>query len=338
MATVVGEFMVLALVIVVTGTVLSHCADLIAEITGFGRLLVGSVLLAGATSLPELTVDITAVRIGLADLAAGDLLGSSLMNLLILALLDLSHHSRGRMFSREAAAHSLSATLSIALTALVGVAIFTAERLPAPSWLGVSLPTWGIAVAYALGVRMVFVDQRVSAAAAATHVDVEHARPTTPLWKPVTGFLVATVVLIFAGPRLAHTAGKLAELSGLGNSFVGTTLVAFSTSLPELVSSLAALRMRAFDLAIGNVFGSNAFNMLIFVPLDLVHSGPIFSAVSATHTLTCLAVVVATSVAILGQLYRVETRRRLVEPDAWLVIAIVIGALWLVYQMPASGN
>ena len=84
------EFAILAGIVVAAGIVLAHFADRIADITRLGHLLVGSVLLAGATSLPELTVDITAIRLNMPDLAAGDLLGSSLMNLLILAVCDLS--------------------------------------------------------------------------------------------------------------------------------------------------------------------------------------------------------------------------------------------------------
>jgi cation:H+ antiporter len=336
MVTVIITFVVLAAIIFATGTALSHCADSIAEITGLGRLLVGSFLLAGATSLPELTVDITAVRIGLVDLAAGDLLGSSLMNLLILAILDLTHRSRGRMLSREAAAHALSGTLGMALTAGVGIAIIAAARFPIPTLWEISLPSWGILLAYALGFRMVFLDQQISAQAIPVVAGAGEAgpgAPPRPLWKPVAGFIAATAVLIFAGPRLAHTAGELAEITGLGSTFVGTSLVAFSTSLPELVSSLAALRLRAFDLAIGNVFGSNAFNMLVFVPLDALHAGSVFAAVSPSHVITCLAMVLATSIAVMGQLYRVETRRKFVEADAWLVILTVAGALFLVYRL-----
>ena len=142
MLPVVVEFVFLAAVIVVAGTFLSRSADTIAEVTGFGRLLVGSVLLAGATSLPELTVDISAVRLGLPNLAAGDLLGSSLMNLLILAALDLSMYSRGKMLSRAAAGHALSAIVSMALTSWVGLAILTAGSLPVASLWEISLPTW----------------------------------------------------------------------------------------------------------------------------------------------------------------------------------------------------
>ena len=82
MIELVLEFLGLALVVAAAGTVLALAADRIAEITQLGRLLIGSLLLAAATSLPELSVDVSAVRRGLADLAVGDLLGSSLMNLL----------------------------------------------------------------------------------------------------------------------------------------------------------------------------------------------------------------------------------------------------------------
>ena len=129
--------------------------------------------------------------------------------------------------------------------------------------------------------------------------------------------------------------GEIAEISGLGNSFVGTTFVAFSTSLPELVASLTALRMGAHDLAIGNIFGSNAFNMLLLLPLDLVHDGPILRDVSKGHAITCVAAVIATMIVVLGQLYHVESRKRFVEPDASLVLIVVFGSLWLIYRMGA---
>lgn len=332
MWTVSIEFLGLAAVVVAAGTFLAKSCDQIAEITGVGRLLIGSVLLAGVTSLPELTVDLSAVRLRMPDLAAGDLLGSSLMNLLILAGLDLFHRNAGKMLSREASAHALSATLSIALTALAGLAILTADKLQSYAILGIGVCSWTILAAYLLGVRMVFLDQRISARAAADTDPTPH-RASQPLWKPATIFLTAAIVLCVAGPRLAAVSGKLADLSGWGKTFMGTTLVALSTSLPELVASLTALRMKAFDLVIGNVFGSNAFNMVLFVPLDAAFPGPLFAAVSPSHGVTVLAVIVATSVAVLGQLYRVEQRWRLIEPDALLMLLILIGALGIVYQL-----
>ena len=121
MAAAILQFLVAAGVIVIAGTALTRFADTIADLTKLGRLLVGSIFLAGATSLPELMVDLNAISLGLPDLAVGDLMGGSLCNLLILAVLDLSHLSKGRMLSRVSAAHALSATLSIVLTAVAAI-------------------------------------------------------------------------------------------------------------------------------------------------------------------------------------------------------------------------
>ena len=111
------------------------------------------------------------------------------------------------------------------------------------------------------------------------------------------------------------------------------TLVAITTSLPELMASLAAVRLGAIDLAIGNAFGSNAFNMILFVPLDAAYPGNFFQAVSPAHAVTAFAVIVATAIEVLGQLYHVERRLPVVEPDALLMILVICGALVLVFRL-----
>lgn len=334
MLWIVLQFAGLALLVVGAGTLLAHCADEFAEATRLGRLLVGTVLLAGTTSLPELTVDIAAVRQGHPDLAVGDLLGSSLMNLLILAVLDLTHYARGKMLSRTAAAHALGGLFSIALTALVGVGLLTAAQTADWTGFGLHAVLWLVGLGYLGGVRMVYLDQRV---AAETARETAPAPPTDarpwPLWQSALGFLVAGAVVFAAGPRLAHVASELADLTGLGKTFVGTTLVALTTSLPELSSSFAAIRRGAFDLCVGNVFGSNAFNMLVLVPLDLIHEGSLLAAVNPLHALSAFAAIGATSAVLMGQLYHVERRTRGLEPDALMVIAIALGALGLVYYL-----
>jgi len=138
----------------------------------------------------------------------------------------------------------------------------------------------------------------------------------------------------FAGPQLAVAADEIAARSGLGHTFVGTRWVALSTSLPELVSMIAALRLGAVDLAIGNVFGSNAFNILLLAGLDFWQPGSLLSAVSPQHAITAISVVLATTVAVMGQHYRAESRIRLIERDAWFVILIVVGALAPIYYIP----
>ena len=323
------QFILTAAVIVVAGTFLSRFADVIAELTGLGRLLIGSILLAGATSLPELSVDISAVRKMLPNVAVGDLMGSSLMNLMILGVIDLLPGSRGRALSRISSAHALPGALAIVLTALAAMAIVTRSNL---SVYNISVAGLGLGLAYLFGMRMVYRDQRLSAPMSTADQEVtERATRRGALAKAALGFAAAAAVIVVAAPFLADAAGELAELSGLGGTFVGTTLVALSTSLPELVASLAALRMGAPDLALGNILGSNVFNMALLLPLDLAYPGQLFADVAVTHALTALTVIVVTAIVIMGQLYQADRRVRLVEPEGGLIIVLVIGSLVMVF-------
>jgi cation:H+ antiporter len=267
------------------------------------------------------------------DLAFGDLMGSSLFNLMILAVLDLSTHSSGRLLSRQAAGHALSGNVSAALTAIVALCLLTQPLSAGGEFLGISHGLWFVLVGYLLAIRMIYYDQQFAAANQAPAVESANASHRSSWVRPAAGFGVAAAIIVVAGPYLAEAAGQIADASGLGKSFVGTTLVACSTSLPELVASLAALRMGAHDLAIGNVFGSNAFNMMLLPMLDLAHRGPLLSAVSANHAITGLAAILATLIVVLGQLYQVERRRRLIEPDACLVLMVIFGSLWVIYRL-----
>jgi cation:H+ antiporter len=139
-------------------------------------------------------------------------------------------------------------------------------------------------------------------------------------------------MLFLAAPFLALAADRVAEHSALDHSFVGTAFLSLTTSLPELVATLAAIRLGSYDLALGNIFGSNCFNMLLLVPLDAFHAGPLLSAVRPLHAVTALGVVLSTSVAVMAQLYRFEQRRRLVDPGAETILFVVILTLALVHQ------
>lgn len=327
----VVRFAASAAVVVVAGTLLVRFGDTIAERTGLGRLLVGSVLIAFATSLPEVTVDIHAARLGSPDLAVGDLLGSSLFNLLILAIADLLHRAPGGLFTRTAAAHALPATASILLTSLAGMAILAGGS--AGLGLGrLGLGPVAIVCAYLFVLRMVYRDQRCAADSRAHgEADEGEAEGAGGLRRPLLGFAACAAAILVAAPHLARSADTIAVESGLGGTFVGTVLLAFATSLPELVATLAAVRRGAFDMVAGNIFGSNAFNMVLLLPVELAYSGVLLHEVSPMHAFTALAVVLVTAVAVMGQLYRVESRRMFIEPDALLVITLVLGALSAVY-------
>jgi cation:H+ antiporter len=329
MAILLLEFFAAAATIVVAGTFLTRFGDAIGERTGMGRTLAGLVLLATATSLPELAVDCNLARLGQPDLALGDLLGSSLINLLILAALDLFHRGPNRMLSKMAAAHALSAVMSIAMTALCLIFLLTRFQF---TLAGIGPGPIALAIAYVMGLRLVYFDQQYALSQEPSPAEVLEQRHELPrLKRAIIGYVAATSVILVAAPFLAAAAEGLAEATGLGGTFVGTTLVAFSTSMPELVTSLAAVRMGAYDLAVGNIFGSNTFNMVILLPVDACFNGSLLAAASTTHAITATCAMLVTTVAVLGLLYRPEKRYWLIEPDALLVIALVLGSLGLVF-------
>jgi cation:H+ antiporter len=89
--------------------------------------------------------------------------------------------------------------------------------------------------------------------------------------------------------------------------------------------------MGAPDLALGNLLGSNVFNMVLLLPIDLAYPGRLFADVSTTHALTALATVVVTGIVVMGQLYQSQRRVRLVEPDGSLIVVLVLGSLVMVF-------
>lgn len=328
------QFLVCAAVIVAAGAALTRFGDIISEKTKLGGLLVGSILIAGATSLPELAIDINALRMESPDLAVGDLFGSSLFNLLILAVLDLTRHSHGQMLSKTSANHALAATTSIALTAIAAIFILLGSQLQDVTLLRLGPGSFALLAAYIIGIRIVYFGQK-AAGGKKSEGDAENRKAPLlgklGLKGAIVGYLVCAAAILAAAPFLARAAKELAEQTGLGGTFFGTIFVALCTSLPEMVTTFSAVRMNAFDLALGNIFGSNCFNMLLFVPLDVVDAGSLLSSVSPTHVYTALCTVVVTSVAILGQLFRVEKKKHFLEPDAWLTIILIVASLTGLY-------
>lgn len=273
LTTLALTFVLSAVVIVAAGTVLARSGDVIAARTGLGRLWVGSVFLALATSLPEITTDIAAVRLGAPDLAAGDLFGSTMANMLILALISLVPAGR-EIFQKATLDHVLHASLAVVMTC---VAAITMLVRPAVSVLRVGPASLLLVAMYAVGSRAAYrhgtlarhAAERVemSGLAADTPEGVGPAVAPPTLRRASIAFAGSSLVTQVSAPQLARAAEGIAILTGVGTTFLGTWLVGLTTSLPELVTSLAAVRLRAYDLAVGNLFGSNALNMMIFLAL-----------------------------------------------------------------------
>lgn len=316
-----------AAAVIAAGIMLSRTADAIAERSGFGHLAVGVVLLAGATTLPEIVTSISAIRLGVPDLAVGNILGACLMNMLILGLLDLLHHAGHRrgLIAGIAVGHARAATLSIILLGVTAVAIITGISIRI-GHVGVS--TVLLAAIYLMGIRIA----TRHAEDAPQRTSPEPGTSGMTMRAAVIGFMACAGLLLLACPRLAASAEAIATATGLGATFFGTVFVAMVTTLPEFVATLTALRIGAYDLGVGNLFGSNVFNVSLLFLFDVVYTdGPILLAVTGTHALTALVVIVITGVALLSLLAREERRVWLIEPDAVAILAAGLIGVGLVY-------
>ncbi len=312
--------------IAVAGARLARAGDTIAEGTGLGGMWVGAILVAGATSLPELTTDASAIFQGNPNLAVGDLFGSSMANMAILATADLA--TRGtRLLTRVAINQALVGTLAIALTGIAALGV-----LAGATWsvVGLGWPALALAGGYVAGMGLLHRNRETPPFR--TPDELAAARPERRvLRRAVVEFAAAAAVIFLAAPFLARSAAELARHLGVAQGFVGALFLAITTSLPEAAVTVASLRAGWYNLAVGNLLGSNCFNMAALVPLDLL-DGPasLLGRVDQTLAVAAVVAMLLMAVALLDVLNKSERRVWLVEPGPALMLVIyVTGLVWL---------
>lgn len=310
-------FLACAATIAVAGYALAKYGDIIATKTGLGGTWIGIILVATVTSLPELATGVSSVTVADApDIAVGDVLGSCVFNLALIAILDFLYREMP-LYQKASRGHILAAGFGVVLVGLVVFAQLSGNQ--AAFRLGhVGLYTPAIIILYLVAVRSIFFQERQTATA---HV-LEESESGVTLRRAATGYAMASVVVVAAGIAMPFAAVKLAETMGWGQSFVGTLLVAGATSLPEAASTLGAVRLGAIDLAIGNLFGSNLFNMLILAIDDIAYQkGPLLAHVAPTHALSGVSAMIMTGIAIVGLHYRPSLR--VLKIAGWGSLALI---------------
>ena len=328
------EFIASALVIVVAATRLAAYGDIIALRTKLGGMFVGTLLLAGATSLPELLTAINAIEQDVPNLTVGNIFGSSMFNMFILAALDLVYW-RTRIMQRLDRGHALSSGLAVGLT---GLAIFFILAQIDASIGRIGLDSLVLIVVYILGTRILFGGGGSSDPA--PQPDVPDDVPS--LLHALIGFGVATGVLIAITPVLVTSSIKIAEETGQSAGFVGIALVAVITSLPEVVTTVQAARIGAYDLAAGNLFGSNIFNIFALGITDLFYAdGRFLEQIAPEMVLAGIIALLLTHITLMASLVQALTPRRqrklVIEFDALLIAICYILGMILIYNQGLIG-
>jgi cation:H+ antiporter len=317
-------FFVSSLVLVIAAIKLAQYGDVIAVRTRLGGMFIGVLLLAGATSLPELLTMINSFQVQAPGLAAGNMFGSNMFNMLLLAVLDLLNQ-QARILRRVAMTHALTAALG---SAMIGMSVFfiLGDIRLQIGWMGVD--SLVLILVYIGGIRLI----QMNGQASSTAVEVPIGQPVMPLWRALLGFVIATAVLVIITPWLVRSSNEIAEITNLGAGFVGTTLLATVTSLPETVAVVAAARMGAYDMAVGNLFGSIVFNMFALGVADLFYTqGRFLKAIDPTFALVAMLGLLLTNLALIGNIARVERRLAFVEADALLIMLLYFGGIFFLY-------
>ena len=339
------QFVVCGVVIVFAGTRLSRYGDMIAEKTGLTRNWVGLFLLAMITSLPEVVASSSASFIDAPDIAMGNIFGSNLFNLMILVVLDfMCRHSP--MLSRTKADHIPTASLGILLSVIAaGSILFYSlvgrERFPNYSHFYLGWEPLLILIIYLWGIRLIFRRERGigktrEAAKELKYSDISKRRC-------YSFFILYAAMIVAAGIRLTQMGEIISRLplplAGreviLGQTLVGMILVAIVTSLPELAVSIGAFRVGAMDMAVGNMLGSNMFNLLV-VPIAglLFVKGPILMYVSINHVVTALLGIVIALIVILA--LKVRSNRTLwgtAGVESWVMLLVYLAGNYLIFKL-----
>lgn len=336
-----GLFALLAAGIWLAGTRLAYLLDSISEKTRLTKAFMGLIFLAAATSLPELVTTLSATMQGNAVLALNNLFGGITMQTAILAVVDIAAIRLVLTASPKTTTPMMQGMLLICLLALVLAASITGDYALLPSLGLASLLAAG---AYLFVIRLM---QRHEATrdwnpadlpeeedVAAPAKPPPHDYDAYPLRRLVMYSLAASAAILVTGALLTQLADVIAEQTGLGSGFIGVTLLAASTSLPELSTTLAAARIGAYGMAMANIFGSNLIMVFLILPADLAYrEGPILNEMNASATFALVSGILVTAIYCAGLLFRPRRQIMRMGADSLAVAGIYAISLYLFYTL-----
>ncbi|WP_347861680.1 sodium:calcium antiporter [Salimicrobium sp. PL1-032A] len=312
-------FFIAALVVIFAAIQLNKYGDVISQKSTWSGAMVGTLLIGGATSLPELTTSLTAVYIDNADIAVGNMLGSNVFNVLILMVFDFIYRKQKVFDTVDRSTHIPMAYTGLVMTALLAVALLWQN---APGLFNVGIEMYLLVVIYIVVMRQTD----------STEDEAEEPTSSLTLKQAIIRFTFAAVLVFIAGSALAIYGDMIAKETGMSSSFVGSFLIAASTSLPELVTVLAAFRIMNYSLALGSIFGSNLFNLQLLVVTDAFYrEGAILNAASASNVTVALLGIIMIALAIFAMQRKSAKRVRVYAIPSALTVILYFASTYLMF-------
>ena len=328
-ALVVAAGVALAIVIGLAGTRLTRLAEECAIRTGWGQALVGLLLLGAVTSLPGLLASVTAAANGNARLAASNAFGGIAAQTLFLTFADVSH----REANLEHAAASVANLVQCALLLLLGSLTLVACLGPNISVLGMHPVSLVLPLLFLFGGRLVFQSQNESPwhpeQTLQTRLEPRSSRLDISSTRLGVQLLVLSLVVGASGVGLARTGEAAIEVFQLDPTLAGNYLTAIVSSLPELVTVMAAARRNALNLAVADIVGGNCFDTLFIAASDAAYRpGSIYHALSGSEHFLQAGNLLLTAVLALGLLRREKHGIGNIGFESVMIILIYIGIGW----------
>jgi cation:H+ antiporter len=326
------------------GVRITDRADEISRKTGIGQAVIGLILLAGVTSLPEIGATVTAGIRGNAQLATNNLFGSIALQAALLAVVDFAIGRKALTAALPEPALMFMGALNVILLAFAASGILVGDY----PVLGIGIWAWGCAFLYVGSVWLLSrergrkpwlaaskgkVDERLIQQAHEQEQETNE-KGEGGLRKLLlrTGMLAA--IILFAGFLLAETGDALASQTGLGSSFAGFVLLAMVTSLPELSTSLTAARKGLLTMAISDILGTNLINIGLIFVVDLVGTGaPALAQAGRFGAFGALLAIAITTIFVAGLAERRNTTVGRLGLDSIVVIMVYAGGLVLLYSI-----
>lgn len=303
-----GGFVFCAALIAVAGTLLAKRADMIADVTGLGEALVGAVLLGGSTSLPGIITSVVTAWQGHPVLSISNAIGGITAQTAFLVVADMFYR---RANLEHAAASAANLTQGALLVSLLSIPLIAMSG-PQITILGVHPATVLMLGGYAYGVHLInrarthpMWAPRATSQTQDSDDEGKGRRVQQSAFRISAEFLGLAAITAGAGYGISQFGISLARQTGLAETAVGGLLTAISTSLPELVTSVAAVRAGALTMAVGGIIGGNAFDTLFIAFSDVAYrEGSLYHQFNSDNVFTVALAILMTGTLLLGLLRR----------------------------------
>ena len=335
-----------------SGTRLSRYADELVKKTGIGRVVVGTLLLGGVTSLPEVATTVTASAMGDSEIAINNLFGGVALQVTILAIADIAIGKRALSSLIRSRAVELQGVTGIVLLSISAVIILIHD-----------IPVGHVSVGSAL-ILLVFVagfflisylesicwwgappEHRSSVKSVKERLsgpphegdDPNNSQPAMTSGEVFRSrlflyLLLSSLAVLIGGYVVVRSGEAIASKTGIGSSLIGAILIAFSTSLPELSTTLSAARLKEYKLVFSNIFGTNILTIgLVFIADVFFVEGVILNEVNAFSAFAALLGVIVTSVYLIGLSMRFRRTFLYMGYDSLVVLITYLAGVYIMF-------